>query len=334
MNPKASRGLNMEIAQYNLKFEEIESLLKEVDEKEVFDQLVNTAGEISGRNFRRTVHCYFPGGKFPPVSITGTWCALNCKHCEKHYLKHMIPAPTPSKLLEICLKLHEKGARGVLISGGYAKNGYVPLENFVDVLKQVKRETNLIINVHTGLIPLKLAEKLAKAEIDYVSIDIVGNTSTIKEIYQINKTPKDYQKALKNLEEAGIKRIAPHICIGLHYGKIKHELNALKIISTIKPSTIVLIALKPTPKTPIQNVQPPTPQTIAAITAITRILFPKTPIALGCMIPGGKQKTKAQILAVKAGANKLTTPTHQTQKQLTKQKYKLKYHETCCVVQF
>jgi len=323
----------MEITPYDFKFEEIENLLKEVDKKEVFDQLVNTAREITRRNFQKTVHCYFPGRKFPPISITGNWCALNCKHCEKHYLKHMIPTPTPSKLLETCLKLHEKGARGVLISGGNTKNGYIPLENFVDTLKQVKHETNLIINVHTGLIPLKLAEKLAKAEIDYASIDIVGDTSTIKEIYRHNKTPRDYQKALKNLEEAGIKGIAPHICIGLHYGKIKHELNALKIISTIKPSTIVLIALKPTPKTPLQNTQPPTPKTIAAITAITRMLFPKTPIALGCMIPGGKQKTKIQTLAAKAGANKLTTPTHQTQKQLTKQKYKLKYHETCCVVQ-
>lgn len=324
----------MEAIQHYLKFEEIENLLKKLDEKEVFDQLVNTAGEITRKNFQNIVHCYFPGKKFPPISITGTWCALNCKHCGKHYLKHMISAPTPSKLFETCLKLHEKGAIGVLISGGSTENGYVPLENFMDVLRQVKRETNLIINVHTGLIPLKLAEKLAKAEIDYVSINIVGDASTIKEIYQIHKTPKDHQKALKNLEEAGIKGIAPHICVGLHYGELKHELNALKIISTITPSTIVLIALKPTPKTPMQNVQPPSPRTIAIITTITRILFPKTPIALGCMIPGGKRKTEAQILAVKAGANKLTTPTHQVQKQLKKQKYKLKRHETCCVVQF
>lgn len=324
----------MENSQYNLNdFSKIEDLFKELDRRKVFEQLIRKAEEITYKNFQKTIHCYYPGKNFPPISVTGTWCALNCKHCKKHYLKHMISAPTPSKLFEICLKLYEKGAKGFLISGGNTKNGYVPLENFVDVLKRVKRETNLIINVHTGLIPLKLAKQLAKTEIDYASIDIVGDTSTIKEIYQIEKTPKDYQTALKTLEEAGVKGISPHICIGLHYGEIKHELNALKIISTISPSTIVLIALKPTPKTLMQNISPPSPQTIATITAITRILFPKTSIALGCMIPGGKQKTETELLAVKAGANKLTIPTHQTQRQLQKQKYTLKHHETCCVVQ-
>ena len=29
---------------------------------------------------------------FTPVSITGTDCELNCKHCEKHYLQHMLDA--------------------------------------------------------------------------------------------------------------------------------------------------------------------------------------------------------------------------------------------------
>ena len=27
---------------------------------------------------------------FTPISITGTDCELNCKHCEKYYLEHMI----------------------------------------------------------------------------------------------------------------------------------------------------------------------------------------------------------------------------------------------------
>ena len=51
----------------------------------------------------------------------------------------MIPAPTPDDLLNVCLDLHKKGAKGCLISGGADPSGKVPLKKFMDVMKQIKK---------------------------------------------------------------------------------------------------------------------------------------------------------------------------------------------------
>ncbi|MBU2565322.1 MAG: radical SAM protein, partial [Candidatus Thermoplasmatota archaeon] len=89
---------------------------------------------------------YYPSPGFPPISISGDKCTLKCRHCSSVYLKNMIPSETPEKLTKVCRKLDENNAVGILLSGGYNKDGkLLNLERMLPAVKKIKKETKLII---------------------------------------------------------------------------------------------------------------------------------------------------------------------------------------------
>jgi hypothetical protein len=86
--------------------------------KELLDML--DTGILAART--KAVHFYAPSftyyktsyynslhTHFPTISVTGTACALNCKHCEGKVLKTMYPATTPEKLFALATKLKRQG---------------------------------------------------------------------------------------------------------------------------------------------------------------------------------------------------------------------------------
>ena len=99
-------------------------------------------------NYKTNYLCSSPSF-FPSISITGSSCALNCRHCNKKLLNTMLPVHSPKELFELCKKLKEKGASGCLISGGCLPDGSVPIDEFIDAITKVKKELELIIVVHT-----------------------------------------------------------------------------------------------------------------------------------------------------------------------------------------
>jgi uncharacterized radical SAM superfamily protein len=84
------------------------------------------------------LRAYYVWPQFPSISITGTACMLKCVHCNRVYLKHMENANSPVKLIEVCRRLKQKGAKGVLISGGCDEDGgLLDLEKFLPVIRDV-----------------------------------------------------------------------------------------------------------------------------------------------------------------------------------------------------
>ncbi|MCK5158674.1 MAG: radical SAM protein, partial [Candidatus Heimdallarchaeota archaeon] len=209
---------------------------------------------------------------FPSVSITGSSCALNCKHCNGKVLNTMFPAHSPKELFELCRELKEKGAIGCLISGGCLPDGSVPLDEFVDAISKVKKELGLTIVAHTGVIELSTAEKLKRAGVDAVLLDIIGSDQTIREVYRLEISVEDYDRSLKALQRSGIPFV-PHLLVGLHYGKLKGELQALKMISNHSPSAIIMIAFMPIHGTPMEKVNPPNPEDIAKVLVTARLMM-------------------------------------------------------------
>ncbi|MCK5459417.1 MAG: hypothetical protein KAI20_05960, partial [Thermoplasmatales archaeon] len=127
--------------------------------------------------------------KFPSVSMSGTSCALSCKHCNHTYLNDMQNLTKPEELLESCRRFANEGAVGFLLSGGCDKNGeMLNLRKLLPVIKQIKRETNLIIKLHTGIVDKNLAEDIVDAGVDIASTEVVGSIDTIKEIFDFNAT--------------------------------------------------------------------------------------------------------------------------------------------------
>jgi lipoyl synthase len=266
---------------------------------------------------------------FPTISVTGSGCALKCKHCGGVVLDTMYPATTPDQLYELCVKLKKEGALGCLISGGCLPNGSVPLAKFLDVFAEIKRDLDLTLFIHTGVIDLPTARALKKAGVDAALLDIIGSEETIREIYNLNISLKDYENSLKALREAALTFV-PHVIVGLHYGHLKGEFDALRMIAKFDPSALVIIAFMPIHKTRMATVTPPTSIAIARVITSARMMFPTKPLVLGCMRPRGKTRSETEILAVKAGVDAIAFPTEETVKFAKNEGFDMSFSSLCC----
>ncbi len=329
---EAQKNLTVKLDQAldrKITLQEAQNLLK-VEGKN-FEKLLRVARTITDREVGHILRTYYPSKMFPSISVTGESCELGCAHCNHHYLRHMIPALNPDQLYSLCLNLNREGAVGCLISGGSNIEGYVPLEPYVDAIKRIKMDTDLVLNVHTGLLSWNLARGLSEAKIDVASIDVVGDNETITGVYGLNKTVDDYAKALDNHSRAGIKHIVPHICVGLNFGKIGGEIRALKMIERINPEILVFITLIPTRGTLMEKVTPPKPKTVVKIMAIARLMLRKPSISLGCMRPGGMRRRKLDSLALNV-VDRIAVPTPEVLKEAEKYELKIEEFNSCCAL--
>ena len=297
-------------------------------------ELLNFTQEITRKNFNNILKVYIPTMRFPAISITGSECALKCEHCNKKYLKGMKQIQDIKELERFLIQLSKKNGVGALISGGSTVDGSVPLLKFLDTIKKVKRETDLIINTHTGLLNEETAKNLADADVDIVSFDINMDEEVVRNIYHLDIELVEYKRAIDLLKKYKLN-IVPHICIGLHYGKLKKELESIKFIeeSKINPSLIVVIVLIP-PKDSKIKFELPKPEDIAKVIAVIRVAFPKTEISLGCMRPRGKIKTEIEKAAIKAGITRIEIPSKETLTWLKNynSKIQFKFFSACCAI--
>jgi lipoyl synthase len=266
---------------------------------------------------------------FPAVSITGSVCSLDCKHCGGKVLETMHAAKTPKRLFELCKKLKQDGALGVLISGGCMPNGSVPLEEFIPTLRTIKQEFDFEIMVHTGIINGPTALQLKEAGIETALIDIIGDNETIQDIYNLNLTTRDYEDSLRVLRDSGLDFV-PHVIVGLHNGELKGEFNALKMIYRYDPAAIVIISFMPIRGTKMEQTRSPSPIDIARTAATARTMFPTTPIVLGCMRPKGKHRSEIDLLGLKAGFDGIAFPCQEAIRQAQDQEYDIFYSSSCC----
>jgi len=293
--------------------------------------LIDMSRVLSHKNFGRGINFYYTSVYFPAVSITGSSCALNCKHCRGILIKRLIDTKTPKELIRACMEFHKEGSRGVLITGGCTNEGKVPLNNFLDAIREIKDKTDLILFAHTGIVNYEDAKGLKYSGIDGVCVDIVGSEDTTREIYGIELYPEDYIKTLRAFERAGMGNISPHICVGLHYGKPRHELNALDIISYIKPSNVVIIGLTNLDGTPMRDIRI-NPEDLIRILCLARFKFKDSYVSLGCARGKGYIREEIDKLAIRAGVNNIAIPTSSAYKEANKLNLKIREFGACCAV--
>jgi len=267
---------------------------------------------------------------FPTVSVTGTGCALNCKHCGGKVLSTMQSAITPDDLFGVCSEFKKSGAVGCLISGGCLSNGAVPLKPFIAVIARIKRELGLTVFVHTGIVDLETAVLLKQSEVDAVLIDVIGSQEIINKVYRLNITVNDYAKSLDALQTAGLNFV-PHVLVGLNeFSNLEGEYAALQMISKTKPSAVVIIAFMPLRGTEMAHINPPQPHDIARVVASARVMFPKTPIVLGCMRPKGTIRIATDVLALKSGVDAIAFPSQQAINFAKTQNWDISISPYCC----
>lgn len=221
----------------------------------------------------------------PSISISATKCQLMCDHCMGHYLKYMHPAETPEDFEKITEKLIRDGAMGLLISGGCDRDGKIL--NLKAMLPWIRNlhQKNIVIKLHTGFVDKKTAIEL-KSSIDIASMEFPGCFSAVKEIFHLQFGLERYIETFRNLRDAGVNHIVPHVCIGLNHGRISDEFKAIELLKQIfLPEKIVFIVFIPTPGTPCAVDPLPAPADIGAVIRHTKALLPNTEIVLGALRP-------------------------------------------------
>ena len=273
---------------------------------------------------------YYTGDSFPAISVTGRSCALNCKHCNRRMLENLYSAKSNEELLKLAKNFSKKNARGLLLTGGCDGEARVPIYRFYEAIKRIKKETNLIVLAHTGIIDYDTAKLLKEAGLDGVSLDIVASEEVTESIYGIKIPKEKYRESLLALKKAGIKVISPHVCVGLYYGKLSHELDSLDLISCIAPTEIIIIALMPLKGTPMENVKVK-PNSVVKIIEEARKRFPKTRIILGCAHSVGEDRALIEELVINK-VNGIAMPTPRVEKLAERLNFKIYRQGTCCAL--
>jgi len=279
-------------------------------------------------------------GSFLNISITGEKCELNCPHCKTHLLKNMEFFPDPDQFENFMSKKAESGIlKGILISGGFDKDGRLPLDNYLKSIRKIKNKNpGLKIYAHTGFVKKAEAIEIKESGIDGILVNIIASINAIEKVYNLpGYKPGNYYQTLENLNKAGNKT-APHIIIGLDNGKIESEFEAVRQISHIGADCLVFAIVKKLSKeinfpaikdTPGKN-SDPDPAEILSLISFAQKLMPQTPISLGCAKPAIKKRGQLEIDLLKNGINIIAFPSQETINYAIAEKLPYRFEETCC----
>jgi len=241
----------------------------------------------------KIVNCYFPGARFPSVSVTGSDCDLRCPHCAGLSLSAMLPAKTPEALLSLARKLSDDGALGFLLSGGCNSYGVVPLRRFIGAIRSIKEETGLRINAHIGYPGREDLRELVGTGVDSFSITFPMSDRIGSEVLGIENALSRYDETTNGLLEAG-GRFVPHALVGL--GSEQEDIAGLERLASHEPKSLVVIAFIPMKGTPLSGASSSADDGIVRRLASARDLMPRANIVLGCMRPRGRVELEKTLI--------------------------------------
>jgi uncharacterized radical SAM superfamily protein len=245
---------------------------------------------------------------FPAFSITAAACGLNCDHCQKKILEPMIPATRPEILDQKVRHLvaHEN-LNGFLLSGGSNKKNEINYGRYLPVVEKLKQDfPGLKIAIHSALLDERRAKEMESAGVDTVMMDVIGAQETINEVYNLDRPVDDFEATLAALCSTSME-VTPHIVIGLHYGHILGESNALDIVSRYDVNALVLVVIVPFYAKPGTFVTPDTLD-VGRIFGEARERLDDKQVLLGCARPPGMHKRVTDAYAIMAGLDGIAFP--------------------------
>ena len=245
---------------------------------------------------------------FPAFSITAGACGLNCDHCQKKILEPMIPATNPEMLDKKVRRLIEaEGLSGFLLSGGSNKKNEIRYSRYRPVVEKLKHDfPDLKVAIHSALLDEARAKEMESAGVDTVMMDVIGAQETINEVYKLDRPVDDFEATLAALCTTSME-VTPHIVVGLHYGRILGEANALDIVSRYPVTALVLVVIMPFYAKPGTFVTPETTD-VGHIFGEARERLHDQQVLLGCARPPGMHKRVTDAYAIMAGLDGIAFP--------------------------
>ena len=296
--------------------------IEELEDAEFDHQLVNAMEQAAATRTAKPIRFSTPTFKdyastelkgcsknsFPAFSITGSACALDCDHCQAKILEPMIPATSPEMLDEKVRKLVEQhNLQGFLLSGGSNRRNEIRYQRFYPVVEGLKRDYPFLqIAIHTALTDPAGAQAMASAGVDTAMMDVIGAQETIRDVYHLERSVDDFEKTLEALCATNME-ITPHIVIGLHYGKLLGEMNALDMVSRHQVTALVLVVVMPF-YARANTFATPSTHNVGEIFFHARARLPNQKVLLGCARPPGMHKRVTDAYAVMAGLDGIAFP--------------------------
>jgi uncharacterized radical SAM superfamily protein len=250
---------------------------------------------------------------FPAFSITGGACALNCDHCQAKILEPMIAATSPA---ELDRKVRDlvllKDLRGFLLSGGSNRRNEVPYDRYYPAIEKLKRDfPYLRIAVHSALLDERRAKLMEQAGVDVAMMDVIGAQETIRDVYHLDRPVEDFEATLAALTATSMQ-VVPHIVIGLHYGRLLGEDNALDIIARYPVAALILVVVTPIYAPEDRPFATVSTEDVAKVFVVARDRVRNAPVQLGCIRPAGRHKLVTDAYAVMAGLDGIAYPAEGT----------------------
>lgn len=219
------------------------------------------------------------------VSVTGGECGLHCNHCNGHYLGHMVPIGAARTVLA------SGEYTSILLSGGADSTGGIPLSGHLGFVEWV-RGRGIRVNAHVGLQSDEDVRILAPF-FDRVSLDYVWDDETIREVYHLPRSGRDYLHAIETwtrmlaADTSGDvrSRIHLHLTVGLKGGIVAGEFAAIDSLRALAPASLVFLVLIPTEGTVYGSVPTVPLSQVESVFAYARRTLPSTDLILGCMHP-------------------------------------------------
>ena len=253
------------------------------------------------------------------VSLSGGGCALDCGHCNKHYIRQMDTLDTAIA----------EGTKSFLISGGLKKDGKSFVLDKKKQIRELRDEGKYRFNSHVGFVDPEEIEEMAEL-VDYVSFDFVSDSRVIKSVYKLDKTVDEYIEQYKLLSSR-IKTY-PHVTIGLDRGEISWEYEAIDILAQLGADRVVLNVLIPTPGTEFQFVKVPDLDEVRKVFAHARKAFKDGLVIVGCMRPKGKYRLDMDLMAVEEGVDRIVQPTPRARKLAEEKGMEISHFYECCAL--
>jgi len=196
---------------------------------------------------------------------------------------------------------------GFLLSGGSNKKNEIPYSRYMPVVEQLKRDYPAMkIAVHSALLDEARAKEMESAGVDTVMMDVIGAQETINQVYNLDRSVDDFEQTLAALCSTSME-VTPHIVIGLHYGRLLGEANALEIVARYDVTALVLVVIMPFYAKP-GTFETPTTRDVGQVFLEARALLPDKQVLLGCARPPGMHKRVTDAYAIMAGLDGIAFP--------------------------
>ena len=245
---------------------------------------------------------------FPAFSITAGACALDCDHCQAKILEPMIPATTPEVLdAKVRGLIATDDLQGFLLSGGSNRRNEIKYEKYLPVIERLKCDhPHLKVAIHSALTDARRARQMEAAGVDTAMMDVIGAGETIRDVYHLDRSVDEFEATLAALCATRME-VVPHIVVGLHYGRILGEANALAMCARHAIHSLVLVVVMPH-YARAGMFGTPDAHEVGRVFLQARASLPDTPVLLGCARPPGLHKRIVDAYAVMAGLDGIAFP--------------------------